>query len=107
MPDYTARLQRVQQQMRAQHVDLLFLSRSANLSYVTGLLREQPNYGNTMYPGEWLTGAWVPVDGTPILTLPRMVADFHVVRRATWRCECSVRVTTACPQPRPCSKACT
>ncbi len=80
MPDYTARLQRVQQQMRAQHVDLLFLSRSANLSYVTGLLREQPNYGNTMYPGEWLTGAWVPVDGTPILTLPRMVADFHVVQ---------------------------
>jgi len=80
MPDYSARLQRVQAQMRAQNVDLLFLSRSANLSYVTGLLREQPNYGNTMYPGEWLTGAWVPVDGAPILTLPKMVADFHAVQ---------------------------
>jgi Xaa-Pro aminopeptidase len=80
MPDYAARLQRVQQQMRAQNIDLLFLSRSANLSYVTGLLREQPNYGNTMYPGEWLTGAWVPANGAPILTLPRMVADFHAVQ---------------------------
>jgi Xaa-Pro aminopeptidase len=66
--------------MRAQNIDLLFLSRSANLSYVTGLLREQPNYGNTMYPGEWLTGAWVPANGAPILTLPRMVADFHAVQ---------------------------
>ncbi len=79
MPDYTARLQRVQQQMHAQNIDLLFLSRSANLSYVTGVEREQPNYGNTMYPGEWLTGAWVPANGAPILTLPKMVADFHAV----------------------------
>ncbi len=77
MPDYSARLQRVQEQMRAQNCDLLFLSRSANLSYVTGVEREQPNFGNTMYPGEWLTGAWVPAGGAPILTLPKMVADFH------------------------------
>jgi Xaa-Pro aminopeptidase len=30
-----------------------------------------------MYPGEWLTGAWVPRSGAPILTVPKMVADFH------------------------------
>lgn len=77
MPDYSARLQRVQQQMDALGVDLLFLSRSANLSYITGIHREAPNFGNTMYPGEWLTGAWVPRRGAPILTIPRMVADFH------------------------------
>ena len=79
MPDYIARLARVQQQMRAQGVDLLFLTRSANLSYVTGVQREQPNFGNTMYPGEWLTGAWIPRDGAPILTVPQMIADFHVL----------------------------
>lgn len=79
MPDYVHRLQRVQQQMDALGVDLLFLSRSANLSYVTGLVREAPNFGNTMYPGEWLTGAWVPRSGAPILTVPKMVADFHSV----------------------------
>jgi len=80
MPNYSLRLQRVQQQMAALGVDLMFISRSANLSYVTGLVREQPNFGNTMYPGEWLTGAWVPRSGAPILTVPKMVADFHGVR---------------------------
>lgn len=78
MPDYSARLAAVQAAMRAQQVDLLYLSRSANLSYVTGLAREEPNFGNTIYPGEWLTGAWIAQSGTPIMTLPRMLADFHL-----------------------------
>jgi Xaa-Pro aminopeptidase len=91
MPDYSLRLQRVQQQMDALGVDLLFLSRSANLSYVTGLHREAPNFGNTMYPGEWLTGAWVPRRGAPILTIPKMVADFHSIRTG----ETEVRVLGA------------
>ena len=74
----TTRLQAVQQQMATQQIDLLFLSRSANLHYVTGIGREEPNFGNTIYPGEWLTGAWIPQSGAPILTLPRMLADFHM-----------------------------
>ncbi|MGL4650018.1 MAG: M24 family metallopeptidase, partial [Caldilineaceae bacterium] len=77
MTNSPSRLQRVQQAMDAQGVDLLFLSRSANLSYVAGIHREAPNFGNTMYPGEWLTGAWVPRNGAPVLTIPKMVADFH------------------------------
>jgi hypothetical protein len=51
---------------------------STNLQYLTGIARDEPNYGNTIYPGEWLTGAWVPQQGAPILTLPRMLADFHL-----------------------------
>lgn len=78
MPNYQNRLDRVQAQMAAQGIDLLFLSRSANLHYVTGIPREEPNFGNTIYPGEWLTGAWIPQTGAPILTLPRMLADFHM-----------------------------
>ena len=78
MIDYTNRLSRVQQRMADQNIDLLFLSRSANLHYVTGIPREEPNFGNTIYPGEWLTGAWIPQQGTPILTLPRMLASFHM-----------------------------
>lgn len=78
MINYTARLQAVQTQMAAQDIDLLFLSRSANLHYVTGIGREEPNFGNTIYPGEWLTGAWIPRQGAPILTLPRMLAEFHM-----------------------------
>lgn len=78
MIDYNARLARIQEQMVAQGVDLLFLSRSANLHYATGVPREEPNFGNTIYPGEWLTGAWIPQQGEPILTLPRMLASFHM-----------------------------
>ena len=78
MIDYTKRLQAVQAAMAGAHVDLLFLNISANLTYLTGIQREEPNYGNTMYPGEWLTGAWIPQAGAPILTLPRMLAEFHL-----------------------------
>ena len=78
MINYTVRLARIQQQMADQGIDLLFLSRSANLHYATGIAREEPNFGNTIYPGEWLTGAWIPQAGTPILTLPRMLASFHM-----------------------------
>lgn len=78
MPNYSARLANVQSQMAEHGVDLFFLSRSANLHYVTGIPREEPNFGNTIYPGEWLTGAWIPQQGTPILTLPRMLASFHM-----------------------------
>jgi len=78
MINYTNRLARIQEQMSEQQIDLLFLSRSANLHYATGIGREEPNFGNTMYPGEWLTGAWIPREGVPILTLPRMLASFHM-----------------------------
>ncbi|MEM7126513.1 MAG: Xaa-Pro peptidase family protein [Chloroflexota bacterium] len=76
--NYSARLQTVQASMASQGIDLLFLSRSANLHYVTGIPRDEPNFGNTIYPGEWLTGAWIPQSGVPVLTLPRMLAQFHM-----------------------------
>ena len=78
MPNHQQRLTAVQAQMAKQGIDLLFLNPSANLHYVTGIGREEPNFGNTIYPGEWLTGAWIPQTGAPILTLPRMLADFHM-----------------------------
>ena len=78
MPDYQGRSRRVQEQMAAQQIDLLFLPICANLHYLTGIGREEPNFGNTMYPGEWVTGAWIPQTGEPILTLPRMLAEFHM-----------------------------
>jgi D-alanyl-D-alanine dipeptidase len=77
MTDYAKRLTAVQAGMAAQGIDLLFLPYSANLDYVTGIHREEQNFGNTMYPGDWMTGAWIPQFGAPIVTLPRMQADFH------------------------------
>lgn len=78
MPSYTDRLAAVQAAMAAQQIDLLFLQRSANLHYLTGIPREEQNFGNTMYPGEWLTGAWITPGRAPILTIPRMLAAFHM-----------------------------
>lgn len=78
MFDYAARLARLQAEMARRQIDLVFLNMSANLQYLTGIAREEPNYGNTMYPGEWVTGAWIPQQGAAILTLPRMLADFHL-----------------------------
>src|SRR5215211_476496 len=78
MPDYSARLRAVQQKLAEQGADLLFLQRSANLHYLTGIPREEQNFGNTIYPGEWLSGAWIAPDRAPILTIPRMLADFHL-----------------------------
>jgi Xaa-Pro aminopeptidase len=78
MPDYSARLRAVQRKMAEQSIDLLFLQRSASLHYLTGIPREEQNFGNTMYPGEWLSGAWIAPDRAPILSMPRMLADFHL-----------------------------
>jgi len=77
MPDYNQRLKAVQDRMAANQIDLLFLPYSANLDYVTGIHREEQNFGNTMYHGDWMTGAWIAADRAPIVTLPRMQADFH------------------------------
>jgi Xaa-Pro aminopeptidase len=78
MPDYSARLRAVQHNLAEQGIDLLFLQRSANLHYLTGIPREEQNFGNTIYPGEWLSGAWITPDRAPILTIPRMLAAFHL-----------------------------
>jgi Xaa-Pro dipeptidase len=77
MPDYNKRLANVQRAMAEHKLDLMFLPYSANLHYVTGIAREEQNYGNTMYPGDWMAGAWISPTQAPVLTLPRMQADFH------------------------------
>jgi Xaa-Pro dipeptidase len=78
MFDYAARLTRLQTAMAQARVDLVFVNFAANFQYLTGIAREEPNYGNTIYPGDWLTGAWIPQQGAAILTVPRMLADFHL-----------------------------
>jgi Xaa-Pro dipeptidase len=77
MIDYSSRLKRVQERMAAANIDLMFLPASANLHYVTGIPREEQNFGNTMYAGDWMTGAWIVPDRAPVLSVPRMTADFH------------------------------
>jgi D-alanyl-D-alanine dipeptidase len=77
MPNYAKRLAAVQERMAGSNIDVMFLPYSANLDYVTGIHREEQNFGNTMYNGDWMTGLWITPAKSPILTLPRMQADFH------------------------------
>jgi Xaa-Pro aminopeptidase len=58
MPGYPKRLSAVQSQLADRKIDLLFLSYSANLDYMTRIHRKEQNFGNTMYQGDWMTGAW-------------------------------------------------
>lgn len=75
---YGERLNRVRQAMEQQGIDLLFVSPSANLQYLTGIERDRPNYGNVNYPGGWVLGALIGRDKGPLLLAPRMVADYDL-----------------------------
>lgn len=56
--------------------DLVFIPLGTDLDYLTGIHRDIPNYGRNLHPGMWLEGAWIAPDRDPILTLPRMTAEF-------------------------------
>lgn len=73
MTSHSERIARFQQILEA---DLVFFPISSDLQYLTGIPRDIPNFGATMHPGAWLEGAWITPKHTPILTLPRMTAEF-------------------------------
>lgn len=56
--------------------DLVFIPMGTDLDYLTGIHRDIPNYGRNLHPGMWLEGAWIAPDREPILTIPRMTAEF-------------------------------
>jgi Xaa-Pro aminopeptidase len=76
--DYQTRLLKLRQAMHDLAIDLLFLPISADLQYLTGIPRDMPNFGLTMYNGRWLEGALFSQTGAPVIVLPRMTAEFHL-----------------------------
>jgi Xaa-Pro dipeptidase len=56
--------------------DLVFVPLGTDLDYLTGIHRDIPNWGRNLHPGMWLEGAWIAPDHDPILTIPRMTAEF-------------------------------
>jgi Xaa-Pro aminopeptidase len=73
MTSHSERIAKFQQILEA---DLVFLPISSDLQYLTGVPRDIPNFGATIHPGAWLEGAWITPKHEPILTLPRMTAEF-------------------------------
>lgn len=75
MVDYAARLATFTRNLE-QKADLAFIPVSADLHYLTGIPRDVPSFGWTIHPGEWLEGLWLAPGHDPVLTLPRMSAEF-------------------------------
>lgn len=75
MASYNERMARFQQ-LLGQHADLAFIPITTDLEYLTGIARDIPNYGVTLHPGAWLEGAWMTPTRGPVVTLPRMTAEF-------------------------------
>jgi Xaa-Pro dipeptidase len=76
--DYAARLARLRKEMRAANVGLVFLPIASDLQYLTGIRRQKPNYTHAIYPGGWITGAFIGLEDGPVFTVPRMVAQFDM-----------------------------
>lgn len=76
--NYADRLTRVRREMERRDIDLLFLTPSANMQYLTGIHRERPNFGNVNYPGGWVYSTIVGREKEPVVVAPRMVAEFDL-----------------------------
>lgn len=76
--DYKTRLERLRQRMAEASVEMVFLPISADLQYLAGVPRDMPNFGAVLYPGRWLEGAFIGLNGGPVITFPRMTAEFHM-----------------------------
>src|SRR5260221_2392536 len=76
--DYQKRLAGLRQQMAQASIDVVFLPISADLQYLTGIPRDMPIYGAVLYPGRWMEGAFIGQTVGPVITLPRMTAEFHL-----------------------------
>ena len=72
---YDSRLKTFQE-LVGQKADLVFIPISADLQYLTGVPRDFPNFGAVLHPGAWIEGLWLSPSKQPVLTLPRMTAEF-------------------------------
>jgi Xaa-Pro aminopeptidase len=78
MFDYPERRRQLGDRMEAAGVDVLFLSPSADLEYLTGVERQIPNFGEASYAHGWVTGAFFRPGADPVFVLPRMFAAFDL-----------------------------
>ncbi len=78
MFDHAERRRRLSAEMRAAGVDLLFLSLSSDLEYLTGIERGIPFFGQSSYPHGWVAGGFFRPDADPVFVLPRMVVVFDL-----------------------------
>jgi Xaa-Pro aminopeptidase len=72
-----ARLARVREEMKEEHLEALFVGHSVDLEYLLGVDRRIHHYGASHFFGEWAVGAVIRSDSDPLLLVPRHMAEFH------------------------------
>lgn len=75
--DVRPRLQAVRQAMAGEAVDALYLRPGANLSYLTGIRRQQPHATDTNAYGDWIEGVYVGLERA-VFVAPRMGSEFFL-----------------------------
>src|SRR5947208_9861105 len=78
MFDYAERRRKLGERMEEQDVDVLFLAPSADLEYLTGVVRQIPSFGELAYAHGWVTGAFFRPGADPVFLFPRMFAAFDL-----------------------------
>ncbi|HUZ00478.1 MAG TPA: Xaa-Pro peptidase family protein [Thermomicrobiaceae bacterium] len=74
--DFTGRLATLRQRMEADGVDVLFLTRGANLFYLAGVRRQLEHGTDHNAFGDWACGAYIGRTGGLVLVAPRMGGRF-------------------------------
>jgi Xaa-Pro dipeptidase len=80
MPEFVDRLDRARAKMQELGIDLLYLTPGANTYYLSGWHRIAPTFGATHRPANFLMGMLVGVDQGPLFIVPRMFADYWLVK---------------------------
>jgi len=76
--DYAGRLAAVQAAMAERGIALMFLPRSANLYYLTGIRRQLEHGTDHNAYGDWLSGGYIGTDGPVQMVAPRMGGNYWV-----------------------------
>jgi len=76
--DHAERRRRLEEHMRDEGVDLLFLGLSSDLEYLSGVDRGIPFFGQSSYPHGWVSGGFFRPGADPVFVLPRMVVVFDL-----------------------------
>jgi len=72
--DYAGRLARAREEMRRRGIALMYLRRGANLWYLAGIQRSDPELTDHNTYGDYMQGAYIGADGGFTLVAPRMGA---------------------------------
>jgi Xaa-Pro aminopeptidase len=81
---YDSRIRRLREALRSDGFAALFVPPSSDLEYLFGEPRPAPTPTSSTWPLAWITGAWVLAHAEPVLTVPRMAADYSFSNDFGW-----------------------